>query len=77
MKVFDGQTYEDNEPVHDLGSFESKSEGNLRAYKGLSMDAPDKLPTYDSLETGSTAQCIDNGDYYIYFAPTKTWYKQG
>lgn len=76
MKIVDGQEYEDGAEPWDLGSFTSKSKGNLRAYKGLSVDAPDKLPTYDSLETGSTAHCIDNGDYYIYFAPTKTWYKQ-
>lgn len=76
MKVVDGQIYEDDEPVWDLGSFVSNSEGTLRAYKGLAADAPDKLPTYDNLETGSTAHCIDNGDYYIYHAQTKTWYKQ-
>lgn len=79
MKIFDGQEYEDNEPVHDLGSFECVGvvEGtNQRSYLGLSVDAPDKLPTYDNLDTGSNARCLDNGDYYEYLASTKSWYKQ-
>ena len=78
MKVVDGQQYQDDEQVWDLGSFEciDKQDTNQRNYQGLSVDAPDKLPKYDNLEAGSTALCIDNGDFYIYHAKTKTWYKQ-
>ena len=76
MKVVDGQIYQDNEPVHDLGSFEcvSREDVNQRSYEGLSADV-DKLPKYDNLEAGSTALCLDTGDFYKYHAKTKTWYK--
>ncbi len=79
MKVVDGQQYQDDEQVWDLGSFEciDKQDTNQRNYEGLSVDAPGKLPKYDNLEAGSTALCIDNGDFYKYHAKTKTWYKQG
>lgn len=77
MKVFDGQVYQDDEPVWDLGSFEcvDKEDTNQRNYEGLSVDAPHKLPTYDNLEAGSSALCLDTGDYYKYHAKSKTWYK--
>ena len=76
MKIVDGQKYEDNEQVHDLGSFECVGvEGtNKRNYEGLSADVS-KLPKYDDLEAGSTAFCLDNGDFYKYHAKSKTWYK--
>ena len=76
MKVFDGQTYRDDEQVHDLGSFEcvSKDDLNQRNYEGLSADVG-KLPKYDDLEAGSTAFCLDTGDFYKYHAKTKTWYQ--
>ena len=47
----------------------------LRAYELLSTDFG-KLPTSDNLMTGSSAYCIDTGDYYKYEATTKQWYKQ-
>lgn len=76
MKVVDGQFYEDGATVHDLGSFEcTGTDGNKRFYTGFSADV-DKLPKYDNLATDSTAKCIDNGDFYYYYAPTKTWIKQ-
>ncbi len=72
----DGQTYNPGEEVPDLGSIVcTTSEGNLRDYELLSKDV-DKLPKYDNLKTGSSAYCIDNGDFYKYEATTKTWYKQ-
>ena len=76
MKIVDGQTYEDDEQVHDIGSFECvRKEGfNQRNYEGLSADVS-KLPKYDNLEAGSTALCLDTGDLYKYHAKTKTWYK--
>ena len=76
MKVVDGQMYKDEEQVHDLGSFECvATEGkNKRSYEGLSADV-NKLPTYDDLEAGSTALCLDTGDFYKYHAKSKTWYK--
>ena len=75
--VYDGQNYKEGEEIWDLGSFDCQEvEGNKRHYLGLSADAPTKLPKYDNLGTGSTAMCLDNGDYYIYLASTKTWYQQ-
>lgn len=47
----------------------------LRGYELLSADVG-KLPTSDNLMTGSSAYCIDTGDYYKYEATTKQWYKQ-
>ena len=47
----------------------------LRDYELLSNDFG-KLPTSDNLMTGSSAYCIDTGDYYKYEATTKQWYKQ-
>lgn len=74
--VYDGQTYESVEDIPDLGSWECTSiEVCERHYMGLSADV-DKLPVYDDLGTGSTAMCLDTGDFYIYHDHTKTWYKQ-
>ena len=42
----------------------------LRDYELLSNDFS-KLPTSDNLMTGSSAYCIDTGDYYKYEAITK------
>lgn len=76
MIVFDGQKYESVNDIPDLGSWECVSvEVCERSYMGLSTDVA-KLPKYDDLGTGSTAMCLDNGDFYIYHAKTKTWYKQ-
>jgi len=76
MRVHDGQVYGPGETLWDLGSFVCVSvDGNKRSYQGLSQDVG-KLPKYDDLGTGSSALCVDNGDYYIYHAPTKTWYLQ-
>ena len=47
----------------------------LEGYELLSTDFG-KLPTSDNLMTGSSAYCIDTGDYYKYEATTKQWYKQ-
>lgn len=76
MKVYDGQFYEDDAQVHDLGSFECvKREGvNRRYYEGLSADVK-KLPKYSNLEAGSTAFCLDTGVFYKYHAKSKKWYK--
>ena len=77
MKVYDGQIYEDDEPVHDLGSFECVGcEGNTRAYEGKSADV-NKLPKYDNLGAGSKATCLDTGEIYKYHAKSKSWIKYG
>lgn len=47
----------------------------LRGYELLSADVG-KLPTSDNLMTGSSAYCIDTGDFYKYEATTKKWYNQ-
>lgn len=75
--VIDGQTYNPGDEVWDLGSFECVAvDGNKRSYEGLSADAPDKLPKYADLGAGSSATCLDTGDYYKYHAKSKEWYKQ-
>lgn len=75
MRWKDGQLYTDDEQVHDLGSFECTGwVGNKRKYEGLSADVS-KLPSYDNLETGSSAMCLDTGELYKYHAPTKKWHK--
>lgn len=76
ITVYDGHTYQAGEEIPDLGSFECTStDGNIRSYSGLAADV-DKLPKYDDLGTGSSAQCLDTGDFYYYHAQTKTWYQQ-
>lgn len=71
--TYDGQLYESGEEIWDLGSFVAvKVKGNQRSYEGLSKDV-DKLPHY--VESGSSALCLDTGDYYKYHKPTDTWYK--
>lgn len=70
----DGRGYESEEQIWDLGSFSCVSvEGLIRHYDGLSKDAPDKLPHY--VATGSSALCLDTGDYYKFHAKSDTWYK--
>ena len=73
MVVYDGQTYESQDQVPDLGSWECVDvEGTKRKYYGLSHDV-DKLPKYDNLGTGYCALCVDTQAMYVYHAPTKTW----
>lgn len=79
MIIHDGQEYEEGEEVHDLGSFvctDCDCTGKIRKYEGLSTDIS-KLPHYADLQTGSSALCYDNGDYYKYLKSTDTWYKLG
>lgn len=74
--VFDGQTYGDISEIPSLGSFECVSVAGLqRSYQGLSVDVA-KLPKYENLATGSSALCLDTGQFFFYHAPTKTWYEQ-
>lgn len=75
--VIDGHRYSVGQELPDLGSWECvEAEGiGKRSYQGLSADV-DKLPKYDDLDTGSSAMCLDTGDFYFYHAPTKTWYLQ-
>lgn len=73
--VVDGQFYKKGEEIWDLGSFVATSVyGNIRNYEGLSQDIS-KLPKYDSLETGSSATCVDTAQIFKYEATTKTWYE--
>ena len=69
----DGQIYNEGDTIPDLGSFVATSaEGNLRHYEGLSADVS-KLPKY--VDTGSSALCVDTGDYYKFEKTTQTWYQ--
>lgn len=76
--VFDGQTYENENDIPDMGSIQCvEVRGNQRDYQGFVQDSQ-KLPKYDDLGTGSTATLIDpNGVESTiigkYDAPTKRW----
>lgn len=71
--VVDGQTYYPGDEIPDIGSWVATStSGNMRHYEGLSKDVG-KLPHY--VDTGSSALCLDNGDYYKFLKSTDTWYK--
>lgn len=77
--VFDGQTYENENDILDMGSIQCvEVRGNQRDYQGFVQDSR-KLPKYDDLGTGSNATLFDpNGTESTiigkYDAPTKTWY---
>lgn len=74
MISFDGQTYDKQEDVPDLGSLKCvKVDGNRRFYVGLTQDAY-KLPKYSNLGTGSRFQAVDSNLSKIYESTTKTWY---
>lgn len=76
--VFDGQTYENEGEIPDMGSIQCvEVRGNQRDYQGFVQDSQ-KLPKYDDLGTGSSAILIDpNGVESTiigkYDAPTKQW----
>lgn len=80
--IFDGQIYNPGDSLPDLGSWVCTSvdkNGNgeliIRNYEGLSADV-NKLPKYETgLGTGSSALCLDTGDFYKYEQSTKTWYQ--
>lgn len=71
--IVDGMLYKPGDEIWDLGSFvATDSTGMMRSYEGLSKDVS-KLPHY--VETGSSALCLDTGDYYKFHKQTDTWYK--
>lgn len=73
MAYIDGKWYQPGEGIWDLGSFEAvRAKGCQRHYEGLSADVG-KLPHY--VGPGSSALCLDTGDYYKYHEKTDTWYK--
>lgn len=79
--MYDGQVYYPGEELIDLGtwvctSVDRNGDGrlNIRNYEGLSADVP-KLPHYIDLGTGSSALCLDTGDFYKYEKSTDTWYQ--
>lgn len=81
ITIYDGQTYYPGDSLPDLGNWvcvsvkkNSDNEFVIRKYEGLSVDVS-KLPHYDNLSTGSSALCIDTGDFYKYEKSTDTWYK--
>lgn len=72
--LHDGQLYTSDNDIWDLGSFVATNiENRKRHYEGLSKDI-DKLPHY--VDSGSSAFCLDTGDFYRYLKSTDTWYKQ-
>lgn len=75
VTLVDGQRYKPGDEIWDLGSFVATSaKGRKRNYEGLSKDV-DKLPHY--VDTGSSAFCLDTGDFYKYLRSTDIWYKMG
>ena len=71
--IFDGQTIKPGEEIPDLGSFvATEAKGNIRHYEGLSADVS-KLPKY--VDTGSSALCLDTGQYYKFHKDTQMWYE--
>lgn len=71
--IVDGVLYKPGDEIWDLGSFvATDATGMMRSYEGLSKDVS-KLPHY--VETGSSALCLDTGDYYKFHKQTDTWYK--
>lgn len=75
VTLVDGQRYQPGDEIWDLGSFVATSaKGRKRNYEGLSKDV-DKLPHY--VNTGSSAFCLDTGDFYKYLRSTDIWYKMG
>ena len=75
VTLVDGQRYQPGDEIWDLGSFVATSaKGRKRNYEGLSKDV-DKLPHY--VDTGSSAFCLDTGDFYKYLRSTDIWYKMG
>lgn len=73
ITIVDGQRYVPGDEIWDLGSFVATGvKGNQRYYEGLSKDV-DKLPHY--VDNGSSALCLDTGDFYKYLKSTDTWYK--
>lgn len=79
--IFDGQIYYPGDTLPDLGSWVCTSvdrnadgEFNIRNYEGLSTDIG-ILSHYDNLGTGSSALCLDTGDFYKYEKSTDTWYQ--
>ena len=73
ITVVDGKTYQPGEEIWDLGSFACVDvRGNIRSYEGLSSDIS-KLPHY--VGTGSSALCLDTGDYYKFHKEKDQWYK--
>lgn len=72
---FDGHWYAPGDEIPDLGSFVAMpGSEKIRNYEGLSKDIG-KLPTYSDLETGSSAFCLDTGQFLKYEKTTKTWYE--
>lgn len=75
VTLVDGQQYHPGDKIWDLGSFVATSaKGRKRNYEGLSKDV-EKLPHY--VDTGSSAFCLDTGDFYKYLKSTDIWYKIG
>lgn len=71
--IVDNITYHPGEEIPDLGSWVAiETKERYRSYIGLSEDV-EKLP--HSVDSGSTALCLDTGDLYIYHKKTDTWYK--
>lgn len=71
----DGQIYEKGQPIPDLGSWEhvGDPDATRRDYQGYSVDIP-KLPHY--VDAGSTAYCLDTGEYLVFHKKSDEWVPQ-
>lgn len=81
-QAFDGHIYQAGEDLPDLGSFRcSNVDNGMREYMGLSKDVEklptvEKYPQYKDLKTGSSAYCLDTGDFYFYSQTEDKWFEQ-
>lgn len=76
MYYQDGMKYENENDIPDIGGFEcvKVEPNNLRTYYGKSAGVENFLANVNYAGNGSTALCVDTGDYYIFF--NYEWYKQ-
>lgn len=75
MIEFDGQKYEKKEDIPDIGGFDCTNHygENVRSYVGLSSGIEKFKANVTYAGNGSTALCVDNGNYYMFF--DGSWYK--
>ena len=78
--IFDGEEYASKDEAPDLGSLEciKVEPGNVRSYQGLTSDES-KLPTYDDLGAGSSANLYSTSGglekIMTYIKSQKAWFE--
>ena len=79
MKVYDGQQYQDDEPVWDLGTLECvRVDGNnVRHYHARTGGDDDYIRTHAPhyVGAGSDILCLDTGKVWVFHQKTDEWVK--